>query len=126
MNKKKDRYLFTISSFITCIVLLMVSIAAMPKIYTPDAVGYLLRLSYPVGMCIVFYANYYWLAPSYYSKKKFGKFIVTTGNSSIADIRRTCEIYPENHVYTPVVDRCLHFGLYVNKMESLGTGKEAG
>ena len=53
----------------------MVCIAAMPKIYTPDAMGYLLRLSFPLGMCIVFYANYYWLAPSYYSKRKFGKFI---------------------------------------------------
>ena len=103
MNNKKDRYLFSISSIITCLILLLVSIAAMPKIYTPDAAGYLLRLSYPIGMCIVFYANYYWLAPSYYSKKKFGIFIAYNllGIAILSTAIHYCMVYLFYHESPP-------------------------
>ncbi|MBR6945922.1 MAG: hypothetical protein IKH64_08260, partial [Prevotella sp.] len=115
MNNKRDRYLFTISSYITCIILLMVSIAAMPKIYTPDAVGYLLRLSYPVGMCIVFYANYYWLAPSYYSKKKFGKFIACNllGIAILSTAIHYCMVYLYYHESPPGIAALQTLGEHV-------------
>lgn len=49
--------------------MILVSIVVMPHVYVPDTMGVILRLSFPIGMCIVFFTNYYWLAPKFFHRR---------------------------------------------------------
>ncbi len=50
-------------------------IMSLPQRANQDTITYLIHLSFPLFMCIIFYMNYLWLVPRYFVNKRFNAFI---------------------------------------------------
>lgn len=59
---KKNAFLIIFHLFCWIIVALP-SVIFVPQRIQYDAVMYLIRLCFPAFMCVIFYLNYFWLAP---------------------------------------------------------------
>ncbi len=75
MNINKTK-VYTVIFHVVCWTLVAVpTITFAPGHEQPDTLLYLLRLSTPILMCMIFYINYLWLMPQYYIKHKLNVFI---------------------------------------------------
>ncbi len=76
MSLSKSR-VFTIIFHVVCWILVALpSITFIPQHEQQDAILYFLRLSTPLVMCIIFYINFLWLVPRYYTQNKINVFII--------------------------------------------------
>lgn len=76
MNNKKDKYLFILLNVFCWFGIILLSFFTIPHKEKPDTFGYLLRMSVPASMCIIFYFNYLWLVPYSIEKKKRSIYLV--------------------------------------------------
>lgn len=73
---KKNTYMVFFHLFCWIIVALP-SVVFVPQRIQHDTVVYMLRLCFPVFMCIIFYINYFWLVPHYIiSSRRMNIYII--------------------------------------------------
>ncbi len=76
MSSKKDKYLYLMLNIFCWVGMILLSFYTIPHREEPDALGYLLRMTVPAGMCFVFYFNYFWLVPYSYKKKEISIYLL--------------------------------------------------
>ena len=75
-NLSHSRYLMFVFHFVCWLIVVLPAVIFVPQHEQRDMVSFLLHVSVPMLMCIIFYVNYLWLVPKYVIPRKFNAYII--------------------------------------------------